>query len=480
MNLLGEIVEHDLSDEVARTPDVERNFKIDVESQKPSRWRQRLAKKGLSSTSNSLKADGKEREPRNNEEKEQIARQNLNYVTGMSEQERQQAKEELLGAASAGTLRLLMKRQQRNKKQEQEAHGEQEVQEEHESDSSHASAEKHLHSVVSRVTDMAPTIEGDGTWIGGYTDGRITTEDATPAMPAAVQDAVSAISETGDDSRHVHFNNEATIRYPDSSSKDDWEDIEYLDDEGPSYDDAVRLTHVPPKKAIEHARFHKREDIYKSIDLNDPNFNQKLHDKFFPDLPSNFSQLQWMSNKHVPKTPTDISYDSLDDLRFDFDGEIITSANIKQHSQTTSDGLHNHSAHPELPGYTLPELSQYLRSTYPGQRCIASRTLGRIMHKLGTLRYSVTEVTNKSEGGPEKETNKNKGESGLFEKKCWELVLQLGILDILNSSAADTEKNITVKNYAIEALWLWTQGGGEDICKKVAEGMERERKTYQV
>lgn len=45
-----------------------------------------------------------------------------------------------------------------------------------------------------------------------------------------------------------------------------------------------------------------------------------------------------------------------------------------------------------------------------------------------------------------------------FEDMMWELIDQLRIIDSLTE--ATQAKNLSVKNYAIEALWLWKQGGG--------------------
>lgn len=376
----------------------------------------------------------------------------------MNETEREETKRELVQTLSSRALEILTKR----------------------------SEEKYGKA----VEDIIPTIEGNGTWIGGYRDGTPAERKTEPKLEvvdpklevsepkaAAESQTPPEQSKSRSSSKKVRFSNEATVKYAEppveSTADDDWEDIEYLDDEGPSYDDAVKISSESAKKIIDEARFSKRKDQYEKIELDDPDFNDKLHDKYFPDLPTNPTQLSWMSNK-IPEVPAEVSYDSLDDLRFDFDGNIITSENIGKYSEDTAQGLHHHSAHPELPGYTLPELSEYLRSTYPGQRSMASRTLGRIMYKLGKLCYSVTEVSD------DKTNRKAEGTEGIFEKKCWELIIQLEILDLLNQSAADTEKNLTVRNYALDALWLWNEANGEDICKKVSAEMEKERELYQV
>lgn len=554
MDLLGDIVEHDLSGAEALPPKPKQqenerrkasnNGFPTARKQRPSRWRQRLEKKGITSISGVVKADRIDQKFSVNEEKidgtdglaneksqrEQISQQNLDYVKHMNVSEKEEMRKELLENVNSKTLSLLIKRSRQGKKEEndekkEENNEEKEKKEDYEKGKKENNDDKNKNSKSEEsgdmgtklVPDVVPIIDADNTWIGGYkntetateakdsgvyidtkkedkaakckqNDGKKSGEVENGSSGSSLKPVLKKYGKSKQKAKKVRFNNEAKVQYPDAKGKesdnhnsdDEWEDIEFLDDAGPTYEEARKLLGESAKKTIDHAKFHKREDEYEKIDLADPAFNEKLHEKYFPDLPNNPNQLEWMSNKNVPKTPKVVSYDSIDDLRFDFKGDIITSENIAQHSETTKDGLHNHSAHPELPGYTIPELAQYLQSTYPGQRCIASRTLGRIMFKLGSLNYSITEVTNEKAGGVEKEKRKASGEQGLFEQKCWELILKLHILEMLNNSAAETEKNISVRNYAIEALWLWSQADGDDICKKVAAQVERERQIYQV
>ncbi|KAL2045637.1 hypothetical protein N7G274_002065 [Stereocaulon virgatum] len=68
-------------------------------------------------------------------------------------------------------------------------------------------------------------------------------------------------------------------------------------------------------------------------------------------------------------------------LRFDFRGHLLPPRLSSQISITK--GLHHHGHAPSSAGYTVPELSHLARSTYPSQRCIAYQTLGRILYRLG-------------------------------------------------------------------------------------------------
>ena len=48
-----------------------------------------------------------------------------------------------------------------------------------------------------------------------------------------------------------------------------------------------------------------------------------------------------------------------------------------------------------------------------------------------------------------------------FEDMIWSIVEELRIIDTLTEAADENRtKNLSVRNYALEALWLWRQGGG--------------------
>ncbi|KAG7745764.1 hypothetical protein KL912_004917 [Ogataea haglerorum] len=237
--------------------------------------------------------------PRGLSEKEQIHLENIERLSRMSEEEREQAKEELINTLDPKILQMLLKRAERD------------------SDSD---------------TAASPSLK-----------------------PALRRDSVSSAD------KKVRFNNEASVKYvkpssplamPKSSKEDEeWEDIEYLDDAGPSFEEARRL-----KQASVHFPRPTGEKLEK-LDINDPDFNDKLHEKFFPDLPKDPKALEWM--RPAPETPKQVTYSAVAELRFDLNGDLITSENIQKHAQAPE--LHHHAANPELPGYTLAELAHYLR-----------------------------------------------------------------------------------------------------------------------
>ncbi|GEQ67362.1 hypothetical protein JCM33374_g1026 [Metschnikowia sp. JCM 33374] len=61
-----------------------------------------------------------------------------------------------------------------------------------------------------------------------------------------------------------------------------------------------------------------REDP--EMDLNDPNFFENLHEKYFPDLPKETSKLAWMTTP-MPQHKVS-SYEAIGDMRFDFQGKL--------------------------------------------------------------------------------------------------------------------------------------------------------------
>ncbi|KAG7880468.1 hypothetical protein KL937_002030 [Ogataea polymorpha] len=302
MDLLGDIVEHDTSTEpqapVAAISGSATGFPV-AAKRKPVR-RRKTAERSSDGVS----------------EKEQIHLENIERLSKMSGEERAQAKEELINTLDPKILQMLLKRAEQDKNEPRGA-------------------------VADSDSDSA----------------------ASPALkPALRRDSVSSAD------KKVRFNNEASVKYvkpssplamPKTSKEDEeWEDIEYLDESGPSFEEAQRL-----KQASVHFPRPSSEKLEK-LDINDPDFNDKLHEKFFPDLPKDPKTLEWM--KPAPETPKQVTYTAVAELRFDLNGDLITSENIEKHAQAPE--LRHHAASPELPGYTLAELAHYLRSDRPSTR----------------------------------------------------------------------------------------------------------------
>ena len=193
------------------------------------------------------------------------------------------------------------------------------------------------------------------------------------------------------------------------------------------------------------------------LDPSDPNFLQNLHDKFFPDLPADPSKLAWMApvtdREEVEYSPNQTDF-SPAALRFDFRGDLLPPRKSKELPVFL--GLHHHADAPSAAGYTIPELARLARSTFPSQRCIAMQLLGRVLYKLGTGVYKVEAI-----------------EEGLW--KCMEAGR---VLETLEEAAAMKGGHMSVKAYATEALWyvhhlcsrststhsfsrLWQKGGGK-------------------
>lgn len=532
MDLLGEIVEHEtVAPEAPTGPaaGTARGFPA-ARAKKPSRWRQRLQEKGLSSMSGSVSAgtdsggsekqlyttdrDTRLRQFRDKGDRkldytglseiEQIHQENIEILARMSAGERDEAKQELLDNLDPKVLQMLMRR----------------------------SAKKYGPPGADEPEKdpLYEPVEGSmGTWVGGeheldrqepqeeqnqvvdekgsVSNGSLKSALKTPTTShsSVFSEGDASSGENGDadaakkeKSKRIRFSKEAKVIYLDqnkkvehsspSDSDAEWEDFEEVaeapnnrlsggdtavdDDAAIPLEDAIRLKETDneelanPASSTSGIHFPQPTQPYEELDINDPNFNDKLYEKYFPDLPRNPKQLEWMQSG-PGDIPSVISYDSLESVRFDFKADIITSENIDKYTQENQ-GLYNHSEHSELPGYTIPELAHYLRSTFPGQVCIACRTLGRLLYKLGTLQYQVHEV------GDDEKINSS-GTEGMFEVECWKLIIKLRIVDLLQMYASDKERNISVKNYAIDALWLWKQGNGDAKIKKYSAELEREQ-----
>jgi hypothetical protein len=536
MDLLGDIVEHNTEAPVAPSfpfisgPSSTSGFPKPT-AKKPSRWRQRLQNKGLSSMSGVIETENNNTPSQKfytvdkdtnlrkfkdkNEKKldysglsesEQIHQENIEILTKMSIEEREEAKEQLLDSLDPKILEMLMKRSSRK-------YGPPSSNEKFENDS------------------LFQPVEGSiGTWVGGQHDldtdqpsnysntNSLTSTNSGPLKSAfkSTSDSVSSSSillsssptsssntntntnttttttSNNNDGKKLRFSKEAKVIYLDQSQKvkqqtpvdsdNEWEDFKEVtelspspppkmtdDDHIPSIDEVIKINDTKVEDLINSQtssgiHFPKRSQPYEELDINDPKFNDKLYEKYFPDLPKNPKQLEWMKSVDTP-IPSEIQYDSIESVRFDFKGNIITSENISNYLNDNQ-GLFNHAKNPELPGYTIPELAHYLRSTYPGQVCIACRTLGRILYKLGTLDYHVHEIDDSNNDNQE---FNNKGTEGQFEIECWKLISNLQIIGFLQKYSSDSEKNLSVKNYAIDALWLWKNANGDAKLKKYSQ-----------
>lgn len=183
------------------------------------------------------------------------------------------------------------------------------------------------------------------------------------------------------------------------------------------------------------------EEAPPELDPLSPNFLSELHDKYFPELPSDPSKLSWM--QPLPETSSyDPSAESLPiaALRFDFRGRLLPPRLSSQLPSTI--GLHHHAHAPSSAGYTIQELAHLARSSFPAQRCIAMQTLGRILYRLGRGDFG------------------REGED-LFEGLWKEMGKGRVIDNLVEVAGGDgTKGNRSIWVTATEAVWLWRKGGG--------------------
>ncbi|KAI1139301.1 hypothetical protein F5Y05DRAFT_344058 [Hypoxylon sp. FL0543] len=190
------------------------------------------------------------------------------------------------------------------------------------------------------------------------------------------------------------------------------------------------------------------------LDPHDPNFLQKLHEKYFPSLPADPSKLAWMAPVPTPNSPAD--YDSpyhphqdslpVSALRFDFRG-LLLPPRIARAVPVTK-GLHHHGEAPEAAGYTVRELARLCRSAVPGQRCVAYQTLGRVLYRLGRGEFG--------------------GVDDAVARGIWSDVEEGAVMRSLYEEAGTEEGrgHRSARAFAIEAIWLFEKGGWRERLRR--------------
>lgn len=216
-------------------------------------------------------------------------------------------------------------------------------------------------------------------------------------------------------------------------------------DTNPSPDDNHKPS--PTTTTEPHPKPHWPTPPNPSIDPSDPDFLSKLHEKYFPSLPSDPSKLAWMAPIPSPNSPAD--YDSpyhpsqsslpVSSLRFNFRGELLPPRISR--IIPPSKGLHHHGEAPEAAGYTVRELARLCRSAVPGQRCVAYQTLGRILYRLGRGEFG--------------------GVHDALARGVWEEVEEGAVMRSLYEEAGTEEGagHRSARAFAVEAIWFYEKGG---------------------
>lgn len=336
-------------------------------------------------------------------------------------------------------------------------------------------------------TPLFPEIEGaSGTWIGGLNPSlqNLPSLDDNQVNLALNDKIGSKDNELNkhitDDTafKHVKFND--TVEIKGNETKDDegktvYEIKENIDDDDTApldYQMAQSVDHMTNENLLSDIHFMKRRlneespddddniDIAK-LDINDPNFDNKLHAKYFPDLPKDIDKLKWMQQIHNEDNDDEsesLVIDDVSQIRFDFNGNLVPPN--REITNTTRTALHHHSENPELAGYTIVELHRLSLSTFASQRCISIQILGRILYKLGKQSYYqlVPEIDYETY---EKDGNVSNVMNNIYAM-FWDLIKTEKIIESLQLASDEKfTKNLSVRTYAIDALWLWQKGGGD-------------------
>lgn len=431
MDLLGDIVEKDTSDSVESndndaliTNNSRTGFPELYKPKKISSWKERLREKRARKETGAKEIE-KQQATTNSppSEAKSIHNENIKVLQGMTDEQIAQERQDLIDSLDPKLVAKLLKNINKRAKDENN-------------------------------TPLFAEIEGaSGTWVGGNKQG---IYDLPPLEDEDVNAALEIRPKSGINPKHVQFEEDDN-----EGNDDDADDIAPLD-----FQMAQSIDHMKNEDLFKDVHFIKEDnqnemDLEK-LDINDPDFNDKLHEKYFPDLPKEVNKLKWMQSVQQETNKSCIIED-VSECRFDFNGDLVPPT--RQIDSTIHSGLHHHSDSPELAGYTIVELEHLARSTFSSQRCIAIQTLGRILYKLGQKSYYqlVPEI--------DAETYKEDGSiSNVMDKiysMFWDLVKDGKIVESLEIASDEKfTKNLSVRNYAIDALWLWKQGGGDFRTKK--------------
>ncbi|CCG24124.1 Rba50 protein [Candida orthopsilosis Co 90-125] len=421
MDFVGEIIEHEIEPPSEPTPfNAPTGFPDPQMVKKVSRWKQKQSK---SPTSELPPQD----EPTTElTEAEKIDKENRERMAKMSESEILQERQEILTQLDPNLVRSLLKRSNKKKQDER--------------------SEQHT---TSHDHDHHEHAEGYNGWIGGMKTAKGLT-DLSQLEKKEVDKALGLDSE-----RKVRFDDDKVERIaclePDNNN-----DMQVESDLDAIAPEDYQLNQGEDEEMHEStSNVHFTKPGQDDLDLDDPEFFDKLHEKYFPDLPKETEKLSWMT-KPLPKQVS-TTYESISDMRFDFNGNLV-QINIDEEKDDSQGiptylGLHHHSENPHMAGYTLSELVHLSRSVVPGQRCISIQTLGRILHKLGKHELGIIPVAETEENRDIKEMVQT------FEKMMWDLIEELRIIDSITEAADEKyTKNLSVRSYAIEALYLIKTG----------------------
>lgn len=411
MDLIGDIVERNPSnasepviDDFSKINGFPKIDKIDFRK-KRSRFRASELSKGQ-----------RVQQPSEISEAQRIHQENMEKISSLTIDEISAEKEELLANLDPKLLQALLKRTEARTQ----------------------SHDLHNHS------------EGHGGWIGGGRNGSDLPQLDEVDVKRAL--GVKSVSFAENDEKIVIEEEEEEVEL---SQAEDSSDREIAPD-------GYQINEVPETFEEQTVHFPKPKPAKDDpdLDLNDPKFYDKLHEKYYPDLPKETSKLAWMTTP-MPKRKFSI-YESISDMRFDFQGNLV-QLDEKSQNVPTYLGLHHHSDNQDLAGYTIPELVHFSRSVVPAQRCIGIQVLGRILHKLQLHKYNIVPLGEEESAEDNPTFNSEMQEvRDQFEDLMWELLDQVQAIDSITEASDEVKtKNLSVRNYALEALWLWKKGGGK-------------------
>ncbi|GAV48582.1 hypothetical protein ZYGR_0K00870, partial [Zygosaccharomyces rouxii] len=261
MDLLGDIVEKDTTDDNA-TDTVNCNVQGFPEPFRPkqiSSWKQRLSAKRSKQNKDSQTVPRAAPAKPLTSAAQSIHEENLQALKQMSPEAIERERQELMESLDPKLVQKLVRNMEKRASENQQS--------------------------------LFPEMEGaPGTWVGGNRE----NEQFPSLSDEQVDRALGVQSTSMPKEKSVSFAeipSEAPTQLPPKESLQDLDE----DDVAPlDFQAAQSIDHMSNKDLFEDVHFMKPEESQdEKLNIDDPDFDNKLHEKFFPDLPKDVEKLKW-------------------------------------------------------------------------------------------------------------------------------------------------------------------------------------------
>ncbi|GAV50561.1 hypothetical protein ZYGR_0W00870, partial [Zygosaccharomyces rouxii] len=263
MDLLGDIVEKDTTNDNntdAVNCDVH-GFPEPFRPKQISSWKQRLsAKKGKNNTgSQPLPSEAPSKPSNPTSAAQSIHEENLQALKQMSPEAIEKERNELMESLDPKLVQKLIRNMEKRASENQQT--------------------------------LFPEVEGaPGTWVGGNRE----NGELPSLSDEQVDKALGIQSNSKPKEKSVSFAEEPSETPSQLPPKESLQDLDEDDVAPLDFQAAQSVDHMANQELFQDVHFMKPEESEEEkLRLDDPDFDSKLHDKFFPDLPKDVEKLKW-------------------------------------------------------------------------------------------------------------------------------------------------------------------------------------------